>query len=334
MQTKLLILFNELGYGGVETKIIDIVNYLHKNYPKVQITLCLRKKKGHLLKKIPKDITILSPNVNKNYLDILRLFIFFCQKLKQIQPDIILTFVNTTSTIASLAKTVTHSKNCRHIISEDINTKNYIKSKKHPFIHKLSIKTCYPFAHKILVLNQSNQKFLTKFLGKKNQAKITLTPNWLPIPYQHLKIKTKKRNIDILNLGRLCQQKNIPKFFNITKATDFKASFVSSTPNPQNFYKQSKILLITSKFEGFPLTILEAISCGCLPIVNNLPEFSDFFKKYKNFIVYRNNQDAIEKITYLIHNHSTRQKILKFYQNKIFSEQIPLIKKTIHEIIT
>lgn len=334
MPTKLLILFNELGYGGVETKIVDIISYLNKHHPEIQVTLCLRKKKGHLLRKIPKNTTIISPNVNKTNFDMIRFFLFFRQKLKNIKPQIVLTFVNTTSTIASLAKITTHSKSCHHIISEDINTKSYIKNKKHSFLHKLSIKICYPSAYKILVLNQSNQKFLTKFLGKKNKAKIIITPNWLPLPYQHQKTKHKKRNIDILNIGRLCQQKNIPKFFEISKATNFKSSFISAAPNPKKFYQQSKILLITSKFEGFPLTILEAISCGCLPVVNNLPEFSDFFTKYKNFIVYPNNQKAVEKINYLIHNYPTRQKILKFYQNKVFSEQIPLIKKTIHEIIT
>jgi glycosyltransferase involved in cell wall biosynthesis len=334
MKIKLLILFNELGYGGVETKIVDIIRYIYLHYPKIQVTLCLRKKRGHLLKKIPNNTIILSPNVNKKSFDIIRFFIFSCQKLKQIRPDVILTFVDTTSTIASLAKIRTNLKNCHHIISEDINTQAYIRSKKHPLIHKLCIKYLYPFASKILVLNQSNKKFLTKFLGKKNKEKIITTPNWLPLPYQHPKIIHKKRDIDILNIGRLCQQKNIPKFFKITQATNFKASFVSSTPNPKKFYRRSKILLITSRFEGFPLTILEAISSGCLPVVNNLPEFSDFFKKYKKLIVYNNNQEAVEKISYLIHNYHTRQKVLKYYQNKVFSEQIPLIKKTIHEIIT
>lgn len=36
---------------------------------------------------------------------------------------------------------------------------------------------------------------------------------------------------------------------------------------PHEFYRKSKILLMTSDFEGFPLVLAEAMSAGCVPIV-------------------------------------------------------------------
>lgn len=39
--------------------------------------------------------------------------------------------------------------------------------------------------------------------------------------------------------------------------------------NPERFYRQSKILLMTSVTEGWPMTILEAQQCGVVPIVLN-----------------------------------------------------------------
>ena len=39
--------------------------------------------------------------------------------------------------------------------------------------------------------------------------------------------------------------------------------------NPERFYRKSKILLMTSAFEGLPMTIPEAQQCGVVPIVLN-----------------------------------------------------------------
>lgn len=36
---------------------------------------------------------------------------------------------------------------------------------------------------------------------------------------------------------------------------------------PKEYYKRAKVLLLTSDFEGFPMTVIEAMSAGCVPVV-------------------------------------------------------------------
>ena len=53
-------------------------------------------------------------------------------------------------------------------------------------------------------------------------------------------------------------------------------------------YKQIDIFLLTSEFEGLPLALLEAMSCGCVPVVSNVGgikqlDFGDVGHKFNEF---------------------------------------------------
>lgn len=53
-------------------------------------------------------------------------------------------------------------------------------------------------------------------------------------------------------------------------------------------YKKIDIFLLTSDFEGLPLALLEAMSCGCVPVVSDVGgirqlEFDGFGDKFQNF---------------------------------------------------
>ena len=53
-------------------------------------------------------------------------------------------------------------------------------------------------------------------------------------------------------------------------------------------YKQVDIFLLTSDFEGLPLALLEAMSCGCVPVVSDVGgirqlEFDGFGYKFHTF---------------------------------------------------
>lgn len=49
--------------------------------------------------------------------------------------------------------------------------------------------------------------------------------------------------------------------------TNFK--YLGAVSNPKPLYEESSIIMMTSNYEGFPMTILEAIQCGCVPIIFN-----------------------------------------------------------------
>jgi glycosyltransferase involved in cell wall biosynthesis len=48
--------------------------------------------------------------------------------------------------------------------------------------------------------------------------------------------------------------------------------------HPDSVYKtllRSHILIHPTRFEGMPLAVLEAMSCGCVPVVSSLPGITD-----------------------------------------------------------
>ncbi len=103
-----------------------------------------------------------------------------------------------------------------------------------------------------------------------------------------------KQNV-ILTVSRLVKEKRISEMLNIWKAIsgklpDWKFQIVGEGPekerlhrmkealklsnvefvgyaNPAEYYQKAKIFWMTSSFEGWPMTLFEAMQCGCVPIV-------------------------------------------------------------------
>jgi glycosyltransferase involved in cell wall biosynthesis len=103
-----------------------------------------------------------------------------------------------------------------------------------------------------------------------------------------------------------------------------------STTSPSQYFQRSKFLILSSNHEGFPLTILESLSCGCVPICRHLPEINTFLKKYSGLLIYNDISSAFIKIEYLLKNHSKYKEISRYYQDKIKIQQKINFKKTIH----
>ena len=86
---------------------------------------------------------------------------------------------------------------------------------------------------------------------------------------QELAIKLLKRiaNIKLTLVGNYKLQKNIlEKYSEYIK--NKKLSIIGEIDNPKNYYMDSDLLLILSKYEGLPLVLLEAMSFG-LPVISS-----------------------------------------------------------------
>lgn len=79
--------------------------------------------------------------------------------------------------------------------------------------------------------------------------------------------------------------------------------------NPSPYYQQASIFLMTSAFEGFPMTILEAQQFGCVPIAyNSFSALSDVISDNENgFIIEDQNETSfIQKLSLLMSDESLR----------------------------
>ena len=102
------------------------------------------------------------------------------------------------------------------------------------------------------------------------------------------------------------QAENLPRI-------DFKG-----WQEPWNYYLDSPIFLMTSSYEGFGITLVEAQSFGCVPVaMDSYLALHDIIKSGKNgFIVPDNDKGAfIEKVCLLMDNIELREKMARNAMN-------------------
>lgn len=342
-----IIVFNDMGLGGIQRKIIDIISYTQNNYPNTSIILCLQRRKGIFLKQVPKNVTIINPPFETPRFNNLWFIFWLTFIFHKHHPGHILSFMDLSSIPSLIALKFLPLQKPYLTVGEDILTSKYVYIESFPKIRLKLIKKFYPQANSILVQTPIQKNDLHQIIGNSNN--VIVSPNWLPLAFPPKNIDKSKRDIDILFIGRIEAQKNLKKFVHIVKKLSFNFPKINSvivgngseskiikslikklglqknikiyptTSNPQKFYLRSKMFLLTSDYEGFPLTLLEAVSCGCYPIINNIPEIRKFFNYQPNKFIFKNTTQAVENITKQILNPNYKQ--LKYYQNKIIKSQ-------------
>lgn len=194
------------------------------------------------------------------------------------------------------------------------------------FIKKLKIN--YIHAHATVLLSN---KFFNTFIKSthiKSSNKLHFINNPLTYDYDPIYYQNIKRN-EILIVSRLSSEKRIDlalkawamvknkKGWNLTIIGDgeSKQSLMKFVTNnnipyvtfkgqqpPFEYYKKSKIFLMTSAFEGWGMTLTEAQQNGCVPIaMNSYLSITDIISNNYNGIIIENNNikkftEAIEEL--------------------------------------
>ena len=175
------------------------------------------------------------------------------------------------------------------------------------------------------VSSKSDYKFITENYSFKNKEKLIYRPNWVSQTDFLYDINNRER--DFFTVGRLENQKNylflIETISNLNLNLDIfgKGSLknllqkaADNATSSINFYdhldhltlkeimKKYKIFILPSKFEGNPKVLLEAMSCGCIPIVSNIPNHSEIIlNDYNGFLFDLDNKNSLlESINLLI----------------------------------
>jgi glycosyltransferase involved in cell wall biosynthesis len=336
------IVFTSLNIGGIERKIIDLCHY-YSSHPNIKAVLLLKTSQGQFISQIPNNIKISTlTNHQRKYHNFLFPFWLAYQFFK-LKPKLIISFGNFSSICAIIGNTL--SAKTPLIISEDSSIDLQIKSDSFSFIRQLLIGFTYPLATKIIVLTSSAKQKIIKFVDSQ---KVVILPNWLPLnlssPQHNI-----PRNNDILFVGRLTPQKDPLKFLHIcrrlvSKVPNLTITMIGEGPllpavkkyisthslpisllpadsNVGHFYQISKLFLLTSRHEGFPLTILESFSQGCPAISPALPEISPFYSKNPETFLYSNKAEAVRIISKALSDYSKLIPITKKYTQYVNSSQ-------------
>jgi len=333
----LMIVFYNLGLGGIQVKIVDIINFLAKDQPDIQIFLLLREKPG--------DFDLSSRIRNKNtrvsyYPDWLKIKIpfffpvFVLYQTWRLKPRVILTFSNIYSVSAIWAKLLLFWRKIKVVVSERNYTSRAISHYKLAKFRHFSIKILYPFADEIICLSRAAKKDLMESYGLSAE-KIRIVPNWTRLAEE--KIIRANQDFDLIFVGRLVKAKNllfllkgvkeIKKFKrdinfclvgegeeeerlkNFTRENDLldNVKFVGVKSRVGRFLARSKIFVLSSHYEGFPTVILEAMAMGVPVLTRNFAGAREVIKDGENGFIFDSMDEFVKKARWLLENQTERK---------------------------
>ena len=286
---ELLFSINDLRVGGIETAIINLLNNI--DYKKYNVTLVMEEKTGVLLKNVNKNVKVQELKVSNNKNVIIRKGINFIRKLN----FSILNYHNfdfsccyATYSLSANKIALTASKNNSIYVHSNYR---YIYKDKTEFKNFFNCRNISSFRRIIFVANEAEKDFIKIYPELKNKC---LVLNNFIDPDKILKLSTEKiseihpKNKKLfVFIGRLDDSsKKVSRAINLLKSLSDvnllivgdgpdrkmyedlvtkndlskRVTFVGQKTNPYPYIKLSDYIILTSDYEGFPVTYLEAIT--------------------------------------------------------------------------
>jgi len=347
-QRPLLILFIHLGLGGVQRKIVDIVNFLASYRPDLPIFIILRnREKFDLIPEIKnKKVRIIN---YKDYQEWKRIKIpfffpfFIIGQIWRLKPAAILAFLDFVSLPAIWAKLIFFWRKNRLVLSEDHYTSKIVPTFAFGRFRNFLIKIFYRFADAIFVCSRASKKDLTDNYGLDGK-KIKIIRNWTVFSARktvlkkryHLiyfgrfektkrldflikalkEIKKKENNVRLCLLGDGKEKENLVRMANLYHL-EKNVDFVSPIRGVEDFLAKSKIFVYCSqiKAEGFPMAILEAMATKTPVLTNNFAGAEDFLAEGENCYFFHGQKEFVDKTLWLLKNPVKRKALAaKAYQ--------------------
>lgn len=310
---------SSLNAGGAERVITTLANVLVKDF-NITIILLYNCTPFYRLEKdiqieYCSELYISKPTTWQSITNHYTLFRNLIKILKKRNIDISIGFMTTANIYLSFASKI-YGIPC--IISERIHPE-YFKLNK---LWKTIRRWTYPLATKLVVQTKSIKTYFEHFM---DNDQIVIIKNPLAPELLHKrKLNSKKEKI-ILNVGRLDHQKNqdllIRAFANINNDDwsvniigegsnrvmyeqlikvlnlEEKVNLLGNQPDMETYYNQSSIFVFTSRYEGFPNALMEAMSFGLPCISTDCPSGpSELISNDLNgFLIPVENQNLLEK---------------------------------------
>lgn len=129
-------------------------------------------------------------------------------------------------------------------------------------------------------------------------------------------------NFNEWNLKFVGGGENFERVISLAKKINLKRISFEGFTSPLPFYKESSITLMTSKYEGYPMVLLEALQLGVVPIVyNSFESLTDIIENGYNGIIVPNNKKKkfIENLKYIMRDDDKR---LELSYNAIKSSKV------------
>lgn len=300
---KVLLILPNLAGGGAEKVMLTLLENLDRK--KATYYFLVVNKEGPYVNDLPEDINIIDLGIKGKFF--FRKKMFKVQKnlileINRIKPDVILTTLTEMNiTILSIRN---YLKNSPKIVVRETNPPSPRWKSWKKKIMKYLYSIFYSKADEIIAISKGVKNDLITF-SKIPERKVKVIYNPLPIrdiQYKSTKeckiINDQDKAFNIISIGRLTEQKDYPtllkafkivsEYYNVNlyilgEGNEYhnlielrkelrlqdKVHFLGFQENPYAFLKNSNLFILSSKWEGFGLVIVEALATGTPVIATN-----------------------------------------------------------------
>lgn len=303
-----------LDLGGIETALVNLLKML--DYNKYEVTLILEKKEGIFLNDVPKEVKVEEYRISsdKNVLlrkikNRLKLWNFI-RKNKN-KYDFSACFATYSIPGSILART-SSKNNCMWIHSNYFHVYHQNEEQMKKFFHERKVDK---FKNLVFVATEAEQDFLKAFPNLKGKTRVI--NNYIDSDKIKAKANEKieedlKNDATLLFVGRLEERaKRLTRLIEVVKLlkedhVNVTCLIVGDGPdeemvrekikeehleqtikllgrkqNPYPYFKRATLVVLTSDYEGFPVTCLEAMILdrpflSTIPLHDNYINLSDY----------------------------------------------------------
>lgn len=297
----ILFLMGSMAGGGAERATIEILKHLDPVH--YQLSLALFRLNGEYIEAIPQHVQVIDLSGHNGRHNLPRRIWSIRQMAVAHRPDVIISSVKGPNCDLMRASPFL-SKNCRLVITEQNNTRlqlEYDGEKKLSKIKKFQVRFLYSLAHRVIAVSQGIKEDLAYNFGIPDH-RIVVIQN--PVDIERVQKSAKaacagsSRHNEIKKItavGRLVPQKGfddlLRAFALVRKQVPSTLTILGQGPlrealehqikylgldqhvkmpgfvqRPWSFMAKSDLCISSSRWEGFPLTLLEMLAAGA-PVI-------------------------------------------------------------------
>jgi glycosyltransferase involved in cell wall biosynthesis len=296
-QSPLVTIFlHNLSIGGAERVMLQVA----RGYAEagVKVDLVLAQKKGELLPEVPPGARVVDLGAN----NMLESFLAFANYLKEEKPQVVLSTFEVTSFIALLARKLTRST-ARIIVRISVAISRHKRAFHKKIIERYAISLLYPWADGIIAVSQGVADDLVAHAGiGMDRIKVIYNPvvsdqlladahgnvdhpffaqDQIPVVLgvgrlteqkdfntliDAFSIVNKKRPVRLIILGEGVERPSLENSIQMLGLKDV-AELPGMVINPFTYMRRASVFVLSSRWEGLPGTLIQALACGC-PVVS------------------------------------------------------------------
>ena len=353
MNNSVLMVFSDLGLGGVQTKMISLANELVRRG--IFCRILIQSKNGfYRLEELDRKVKVTCPLdmelFGKHPFWGWRFGVFVAiVSLLLRQQSMVVSLAPLSVTLLKIYAFIAPWMLSRVVVNEDTYPSLYYSGGHVHGATHADIRTWYKKAQAVIAVSKSTYADLSRVF-KIPSPPLVYIPNWALSDNQKRSRRRPDRAIDVVYAGRFAKQKqpmvlarvlseivktrpktNIHIYADGPMKSEFigelvrlkmkqKVRLYNPIARMEHILRNTKCLLITSQFEGMPFIGLEAMACGAVMAGFDVPGVRDIVKDGETGVLAQNQEELSDHVIKLLNHTKIREDLARNARKRAESE--------------